>query len=136
MPRKRKVCTVPGCLRAAHARELCNKHYLQRRKSVYGYDYSAQGVSRKERLAVLLSRCDGFLHTVVALNDRVNAQTRAVRSPEAQRLYELANELRAQIARELPEISEKSFCASDWLPSSRTSECGHHVLAKLQRGGD
>lgn len=136
MPRKREfseTCSAEGCERASVTRGMCHKHYVASRRAEGRYSYSGlprhdeNGQTKVRRLANLLSLCDGFLHTLNMLSDRIVRSSGRTRSPEAQRLYELASELRVRIARELPGTPEKPFRASDWLHSRRASENGRHV---------
>lgn len=135
MPRKREfseTCSVPACGRASVTRGMCHKHYVAARRAEGRYNYSGprldeNGQTKARRLANLLSLCDGFLHTLNVLSDRIVRSSGRTRSPEAQRLYELASELRVRIARELPETVEEPFRASDWLHGRRASENGRHV---------
>lgn len=135
MPRKREfseTCSAEGCERASVTRGLCHKHYVASWRTEGRYNYNAprrdeNGQTKAHRLANLLSLCDGFLHTLNVLSDRIVRSSGRTRSPEAQRLYELASELRVRIARELPGTVEEPFRASDWLHDRRASENGRRV---------
>lgn len=134
MLRERKKCLVPKCERWSVCKGFCHTHYMASLRAEGRHRSSAPksndyGNLREKRLENLLSLCDGFLHTCNALSDRILAQHGRARSPEAQSLYELANELRERIRAEITApVPER--VPSDWPPHMWVNGNGHRVGPK------